>query len=93
MEKDKAAAILAKHLEPYRAKPYDTLKNMIGQVDAYEASTPDDLTYQIKIEAFWDDKPNGDIRVTGAIDDGGWRAFFPLTDGFIVSPDGTFVGE
>ena len=93
MEKDKAAAILAKHLEPYRGKPYAALKDLIGQVDAHEVPIASKLTYQIKIQAFWDDKPYGDIRVSGAIDDGGWRAFFPLTDEFIISPDGTFVGE
>jgi hypothetical protein len=31
--------------------------------------------------------------VLGSIDDGGWRAFAPLTRSFIKSPDGTFVGE
>jgi hypothetical protein len=29
----------------------------------------------------------------GSIDDGGWRAFLPLTDGLVVAPDGTIVGE
>jgi len=28
-----------------------------------------------------------------SIDDGGLRAFFPITDSFIVAQDGSFVGE
>ena len=30
---------------------------------------------------------------TSAIDDGGLRAFAPLSDDFIMAPDGSFVGE
>ena len=35
----------------------------------------------------------GHLRVLGSIDDGGIRAFFPLTDSFIMAPDGSFIGE
>jgi hypothetical protein len=31
--------------------------------------------------------------VLASIDDGGWSAFIPLTDDFIIAPDGSFVGE
>jgi hypothetical protein len=27
------------------------------------------------------------------IDDGGWRAFTPMSDSFIIAPDGSFVGD
>jgi len=34
------------------------------------------------------------LRVLGAIDDGrGFRANVPLTDDFLVAPDGSSVGE
>lgn len=49
--------------------------------------------YQFEIEVFWDDKPGGDVRVMGSIDDGGLRAFLPLCEAFIMSPSGRFVGE
>jgi hypothetical protein len=29
----------------------------------------------------------------GSIDDGGLSAFSPLTDDFIITPDGGFIGE
>jgi hypothetical protein len=30
---------------------------------------------------------------TVAVDDGGWRAFVPVTDDVMIAPDGSFVGE
>jgi hypothetical protein len=30
---------------------------------------------------------------TDAVDDGGWRAFVPVTDDFMIAPDGSFVDE
>jgi hypothetical protein len=38
-------------------------------------------------------KYGGAIRVIGTVDDGGWRAFRPLTEDFIVGPNEQFVGE
>ncbi len=93
MDKKKAAVALAEQLGLYRTRTYDMLKGMIGKVDAYEVMTADGSAYQIEVQVFWDDKPDGHIRVIGAIDDGGWRAFAPLSDDFIMTPDGTFLGE
>ncbi|MGA3218599.1 MAG: hypothetical protein ABSE77_05910 [Acidimicrobiales bacterium] len=45
------------------------------------------------MEGFWDSGRPGDLRVMVAMDDGGFSAFRPLTVGFIVRPDGTFVGR
>jgi hypothetical protein len=93
MDKEKARAVLAEALRPYRAKSYAALRDLIGQVDVYQIANPDGSDFQIEIEAFWGDKPDGDIRVMGGVDDGGWRAFLPLIDDFIMAPDGSFVGE
>ena len=59
----------------------------------YELTGQNGTKYQIEIQAFWDDKPGGNIRVTGNIDDGGLRVFIPLTDGFIKGPGEEFIGE
>ncbi len=93
MDQEEAAAVLAEQLKRYRDKSYGALKALIGEVDAYDVTTPEGSWYQIEIQVFWDDKPEGDIRVIGAIDDGGWRAFAPLGDDFIMAPDGSFVDE
>jgi hypothetical protein len=49
--------------------------------------------YQVEAEAFWDSTKEGDLRVIVKVDDVGWRAFVPLSEDFILAPDGSFVGE
>ena len=93
MDKEKARVVLARALRPYRAKSYAELRGLIGQVDAHEVANPDGTDIQIEIEAFWNIRPDGNICVLGSVDDGGWSAFSPLCDSFIVAPDGSFVGE
>lgn len=48
--------------------------------------------YQLEINVFWDCRKKENVRVMLAVDDGGWRAFVPLTDSFIVSPTGKLLG-
>ncbi|HEV8688534.1 MAG TPA: hypothetical protein VGQ84_14725 [Gaiellaceae bacterium] len=50
-------------------------------------------TYQVQTLAVWDGGDEGNLRVFVAVDDGGWRAFVPLSEDFIVAPDDSFVGE
>jgi hypothetical protein len=56
-------------------------------------SGPPGTTYQVETEAFWDRGREGDLRLMVTVDDGGWRAFAPLGESFILARDGTFVGE
>ncbi|MDP6344846.1 MAG: hypothetical protein QF578_21960 [Alphaproteobacteria bacterium] len=93
MDKEKARAVLSEALQPYRARSYAELRDLIGQVDVCEIVNSDGPDFQIEIQAFWDDKPNGNICVSGGIDDGGWSAFAPLGEDFILAPDGSFVAE
>ena len=93
MDNEQAAGVLAEYLATYRAKSSVVLKELVGQTEGYDVAAPDYVVYQIKVQVFWDNKPDGDIRVMGAIDDGGWRAFIPLCDDFIMAPDGSFVDE
>ena len=93
MDKEKARAVLAEALRPYRAKSYAALRDFIGEIDVYQIANPDGPDFQIEIQAIWDGKPDSDIRVLGSIDDGGWSAFAPPSDSFAMAPDGSFVGE
>jgi len=45
------------------------------------------------MQVFVDDMSRQTLRVMGSVDDGGWRALSPLTDSFILAPDGSFVDE
>ena len=51
------------------------------------------VSYQVEILAVWDGLQPGNLRVIVAVDDGRWRAFIPLSEDFIIAPDGSFVGE
>jgi hypothetical protein len=94
MDKKEAKQIIRAELEPFRAKPYWELVQMIDAEPATgECTGPSGKWYQTEIQVFWDGKPHGNLRVVGSIDDGGWRAFFPVCDGFVKSPSDEFVGE
>jgi len=53
----------------------------------------DGAHYQIEIEVFWDNRRGGAIRVIGSVDDGQSRAAVPLTEDFVITPSGTFLGK
>ena len=51
-----------------------------------ERSGASGTDYQIEVSFLWDDAPRGHVRVMASIDDGGWRAFVPLTRSFVKGP-------
>ena len=94
MNTTEARDILRSELERYRRKPYSELVRMVDADSINRETTASSGTeYQTEIQVFWNDKPNENVRVIGSVDDGGWRAYFPLCDGFIKSPRDEFVGE
>ena len=88
MDKKEARALLAAKLAEYRRLGYAALVDKIGDDECPEVTGPSGVAYQVEIQFLWDDKPNGAVRVMGAIDDGGLRALMPLCDDFIIAPDG-----
>ena len=93
MDMEQGREVLAQALAAYRARSYADLAARIDASVTSEVTGPDGQAWQIEIRIFWDDRPHGAVRVMGSIDDGGLRAFFPLTDSFILAPDGSFVDE
>ena len=93
MDTDEARSVLTEHLASYRALTYPELAGRVDTVETAEHRAPSGVEYQLEVQFFWDSKPNRDVRVIALVDDGGWRAFVPLSDDFILAPDGTFVGE
>jgi hypothetical protein len=93
MDNAEAMSVLAREMARYRATAYAELVRLLGETTHIDTDGPSGTTYQVEVEIMWDGPSNGDLLVMGAIDDGGWRAFLPLTDSFILRPDGTFVGE
>ena len=94
MNKKEARQIIRTELEPFRAKPYSELVQMVNaEPITGERIGATGRRYQIEIQLFWDHKPNGNIRVAGSIDHGGWRSFIPLCYDSIKSPSDEFIGE
>jgi hypothetical protein len=93
MDHEEARALLRSHLDSYRRRSYDDLVGLRGRPQIAQLHGRSGVTHQVKVEAFWDGHRGGPVRVLGSIDDGGLLAFKPLTDAFILAPDGTFVGE
>ena len=93
MDEGIAYALIDDQLRKLRQLTYSELVNLIGKIETKCIAGEDGRSYQLEIQAFWDGRKGGDVRVIVAADDGGWRAFKPLTGDFIMSPDGSFVGE
>ena len=93
MDKAEAKSLLSQELSRYRELPYAKLFSLVDKIETFERAAPSGVTYQIEMQVFVDDESRQTVRVLGSIDDGGWRAFAPLTDDFILAPDGSFVGE
>ena len=92
MNKAEAKSLLEATVSELRKLSYNELRNYETAV-AKEIESETGKTYQTEIQAFIDDRKKQTLRVVVSIDDGGWRAFFPMTSAFIVAPDGTFVGK
>lgn len=94
MDNEEAIRLLEAELVMFRQESYDKLvSRMSAESLAFKRVAPSGAKYQVEIQVFWDDRRNGNIRVMGSIDDGGWRAFVPLCRAFIRAPDGSFVSE
>ena len=95
MNKIEAKQIMSEQIKELRKLSYSELCKLIDKKNkrTLEIVGKSGTKYQVEIQAFWDNKPGQDVRVSVAIDDGGWRAWFPTTNDFIVAPSGEFVGE
>jgi hypothetical protein len=95
MDKTEARALLAQELARYRGQTYHDLAKLVDTNSMVQVRGTSGTEYQIEISVMWDSpREKTDVRVLGSIDDGHVpAAFFPLSDDFIIAPDGKFVGE
>lgn len=91
MDRAEAKSILAKELTEFVARPYNELVKLIKCAEVKNVVGESGANYQIEFDVFWDSNPDGDLRVIASIDNGGWRAFVPLTDSLVMKPDGTLL--
>ena len=94
MNKAEARELALARVAELRQLDWSELRDRyLRRPETLEVSGPSGTTYQVETEAFWDGGREGDLRVIVTVDDGGWRAFVPLGESFILAQDGTFVGE
>jgi len=93
MDSGEARTLLGKEIARLRKQSYDELRRRVDAPETIGIEAGPDRRYQVEIQAFWDQRKDGDLRVLVSIDDGGLRAFAPMSGDFIVAPDGSFVGE
>jgi hypothetical protein len=94
MNKEEALSVAREQLVHYRSQKYEQLLRLLENPDALVGVGPSGVKYHLQVEAVWDDPPKPDLRVWAVIDDGSlWRSISPLSQDFIIRPDGSFVGE
>jgi hypothetical protein len=94
MNKQEAAALLELQLEAFRSESWAELVRRIDlDPVVFERAGTGAATYKLEIECVWDGPRGGNVRVIGSVDDGGSRAFIPITRSFIKSADDSFVDE
>jgi hypothetical protein len=91
MDKTEAQSILTKELTEFAARTYNEIVTLIKRPEVKNVIGKSGANYQIDVNVFWDSKPDGNLRIMASIDDGGWRAFVPVTDSLIMKPDGTLL--
>ena len=90
MDETEARRILDEELRSYESRSYKQLIEMVDRKLHVDRDSPSGTIYQIDVEVLWDDMKKGTIRVIGAIDDRGLPSvIIPLTQDFIMTPDGT----
>ncbi len=90
MDKQEAFEIAEKELESYRLFDYADLVSKIGNPEGFERFSKRGEAYQVEFECFFDDRENKNLRVAAAISYSGWTDFFPVSNDFIMAPDGSF---
>jgi len=92
MENEMLKSLLKEKLLEFQKLSYEELFQFMDNPKSEKYGEGDDF-YQVEMESLWDDAKGEtkNLRVMVAIDDGGIKAFSPLTDDFIITPDGKFI--
>jgi hypothetical protein len=87
MDRTEATTILRQHLDRIEALGYEALCARIGDVKVLATQGKTGVEYQLEFNILLDHRTNGVIRILGSINDGGLRAFVPLTDSRLVEAE------
>lgn len=93
MDKEEALNVAKVKLLELRKFSYTELQRFLIP-ESVEVTSENGSKYQVEVHAFWDDKKGSDLRVTVSVDNFGiLSSIFPMSLDFIISSDGTYVGE
>lgn len=94
MNHGEAREVAQRRLAELRRQSYAELVDQwLDQPRSEWATAPSGTRYALEIEAAWDRMPHGDLRIWVLVDDGGPTSQRPLQCDFIITADGTFIGE
>ena len=95
MDKAEAKKILSEKIRELKRSSFQELSQLTDKknIKTQEVIGKSGTKYQLEIQAMWDDKPGETLRIMVSIDDFGFRAFYPMTQDFIITPDGSLVDE
>jgi hypothetical protein len=83
MHNQEAMSVLNAKLDEFRALDFAELERQIGEAFHYQMTGPSGVEYQVEIQLLWEQAASDVILVMGSVDDGGLRAFAPLTTSFV----------
>ena len=93
MSREVAQVVIDDKLRDLRKASYlELVKRMKHPVSEFVVG-PDGEKYQLETQVFWDSAQGGNIRVRVGADGRGVGAFRPMIGDFILSPEGSFIGE
>jgi hypothetical protein len=95
MDRDEAGKIADGVIARLRAMSYDSLvERLLDENEVEEIVGDSGVTYQAETHAMWETGQPPALLVMIGVDDGGFRSSFtPVTQSFITTGDGSFVGE
>lgn len=95
MNKMEAKKLAGKELFEYKKLSYSEilLKLKVGEPETFEKVNNWGEEYRVEVEFLFDDEEEGNIRVMTAISYSFWTDLSPVSDDFIIAPDGKFIGE
>ncbi len=78
MNKIIAGQIAEKELQSYMSKGPEVIRRLLTESD-HRFMTQNEVEYQLRVNAFYDDKKKKRVRVVVTVDDGAfWSTFKPL---------------
>ena len=81
MNRKEAKAVLKCEFDKLAVLSYRELVTcLLDRSERFDVVGSSGARYHVELDASWDDLPEGNLRIVGAIDDGGWRRLLPVTE-------------